>query len=69
MSVRKNGALLTWVLRVYTYGDVTSRNQWPRYNRHFVGITWYNVMYGVKGRRFIMLFIQHSIRWFMKMSV
>ena len=26
-------------------------------------------MYGVKGRRFIVLFIQHSIRWFTKMSV
>jgi len=26
-------------------------------------------MCGVKGRRFIVLFKQHSIRWFMKMSV
>jgi len=24
---------------LYTQGDVTSRNLWPRYNRHFVGIT------------------------------
>jgi len=27
----------------YTQGEVTSHNLWSRYNRHFVGITWYNV--------------------------
>ena len=25
------------------YGEVTSQNLWPRYDRHFVGITWHNV--------------------------
>ena len=24
-------------------GEVTSQNLWPRYDRHFVGITWHNV--------------------------
>jgi len=24
----------------YTQGEVTSQNLWPRYDRHFVGITW-----------------------------
>jgi len=27
----------------YTQGEVTSQNLWPRYDRHFVGITWHNV--------------------------
>jgi len=27
----------------YTYGEVTSQNLWPRYDRHFVGITRHNV--------------------------
>jgi len=29
----------------YTWGEVTSQNLWPRYDRHFVGrpITWHNV--------------------------
>ena len=35
----------------YTSGEVTSQNLWPRYDRHFVGIT-----YGVKERKFIVLF-------------
>jgi len=49
---------------------VTSQNLWPRYDRHFVGIVWHNVlMCGVNGRRFVMLFTRNSIRWFMKMSV
>ena len=30
-------------LDLYTYGDMTSRNLWSRYVRHFVGITWRNV--------------------------
>ena len=28
---------------LYTWGEVTSQNLWPRYDRHFVGITWHNV--------------------------
>jgi len=28
---------------VYTWSEVTSQNLWPRYDRHFVGITWHNV--------------------------
>ena len=28
---------------VYTYGEVTSQNLWPRYDRHFVAVTWHNV--------------------------
>jgi len=28
---------------MYTWGEVTSQNLWPRYGRHFVGITWHNV--------------------------
>ena len=28
---------------VNTQGEVTSQNLWPRYNCHFVGITWQNV--------------------------
>ena len=27
----------------YTQGEVTSQYLWPRYERHFVGITWHNV--------------------------
>ena len=27
----------------YTQGDMTSQNLWPRYNRHFLGMTWHNV--------------------------
>jgi len=27
----------------YTQGDVMSQNLWPRYNRHFLGMTWHNV--------------------------
>ena len=27
----------------YTWGEVTSQNLWPRYDRHFVGTTWHNV--------------------------
>ena len=27
----------------YRQGEVTSQNLWPRYDRHFVGITWHNV--------------------------
>jgi len=30
-------------LVVYTYSEVTSQNLGPRYDRHFVGITWHNV--------------------------
>ena len=26
-----------------TQGDVTSQNLWPRYDCHFVGITWHTV--------------------------
>jgi len=26
-----------------TRGEVTSQNLWPRYDRHFVGVTWHNV--------------------------
>jgi len=51
--------------QTYTQGEVTSRNLWPRYDRHFVGI----IMCGFKGRSFIVLFKQHSIRWFMKVPV
>ena len=25
------------------YGEVTSQNLWPRYDRNFAGITWHNV--------------------------
>jgi len=28
---------------LHTYGEVTSQNLWPRYDRHFVGTTWHNV--------------------------
>ena len=28
---------------MYTWSEVTSQNLWPRYERHFVGITWHNV--------------------------
>ena len=38
------------------------------YDRHVVGIT-RHIMCAVNGRRFIVLFKQHSIRWFTKMSV
>ena len=45
--LRKANKLITmYVLgekNVYTWGEVTSRNLWPRYDRHFVGITWHNV--------------------------
>ena len=27
-----------------THGEVTSQNRWSRYVRHFVGITWHNVL-------------------------
>jgi len=27
----------------YTEGEMMSQNIWPRYDRHFVGITWHNV--------------------------
>ena len=27
----------------YTWGETTSQNPWPRYDRRFVGITWHNV--------------------------
>jgi len=27
----------------YTSGEVTSQNLWPRYDRHFVDVTWRNV--------------------------
>jgi len=30
---------------------------------------WHGIMCGVKGRKFIVLFAQHLIRWFMKMPV
>jgi len=33
----------------YTWGEMTSRNLWSRYVRHFVGIIWYNVTCGVNG--------------------
>jgi len=36
-----------------TWGEVASHNLWPRYDRHFVGITWHNVW--SKRRRFIAL--------------
>ena len=38
------------------------------YDRHSVGITC-GVMCRIKGRRCIVLFEQHSIRWFMMISV
>jgi len=48
---------------VYTQGDVTSRELWSRYDRHFVGrpITCmtHNVMRDVNGRRFTVLFEQN----------
>ena len=28
---------------LYTKGEMTSQNLWPRYDRHFVGVTWHNV--------------------------
>ena len=31
-------------LRPYTCGEVTSETLWPRYDRHFVGITWRNLL-------------------------
>ena len=55
-------------LETYTQGAVTSQRLWPRYDRHVVGIT-RHIMCPVNGRRFIVLSKQHSIRWFMKMSV
>ena len=47
----------------YTQGDVTSHNLWSRHDRHFVGITCitHNVICGVKGRRFTVLFEQNWI--------
>ena len=30
--------------RLYTYSEKTSQNLWPRHDRHFVGITWHNVL-------------------------
>jgi len=41
------------------------------YGHDRISILWayHGIMCGVKGRRFIVLFKQHSIRWFMKMSV
>jgi len=33
----------TLIFASYRYGEVTSENLWPRYVRHFVGITWHNV--------------------------
>ena len=56
-----------YALRIHR-GEVTSQNLWPRSDRHFAGIA-YGIMCGVKGRRFIVLHTQHSIRWFMKMYV
>ena len=35
--------LKSTLLLDYTLGEVTSQNLWPRYDRHFVGITWHNV--------------------------
>ena len=35
--------LLRYDTRCYTQGEVTSQYPWPRYDRHFVGITWRNV--------------------------
>jgi len=32
---------LRWT--IHRDGEVTSHNLWPRYRRHFVGITWHNV--------------------------
>jgi len=28
----------------YTWGEVTSQNLWPRYDRHFVGVKRHNVL-------------------------
>jgi len=43
-SVHTGGAVLQCTHRfAYTPGEVTSQNLWPRYDRHFVGITWHNV--------------------------
>ena len=36
-------------MQLYAQGEVTSQNLWPRYDRHFVGITWHNAWsYGAK---------------------
>jgi len=47
LTGRLREAMSTWVLfsalRRYTYAEVTSQNLWPRYDRHFVGITQHNV--------------------------
>ena len=32
-----------WYNAANTEGEVTPQNLWPRYDRHFVGITWHNV--------------------------
>ena len=41
------------------------------YGHDTIAILWvqHGIMCGVKGRRFIVFFKQHSIRWFLKMSV
>ena len=36
---RRGGALVKRVSLFYTWGEATSQNLWPRYDRHFVGIT------------------------------
>ena len=39
-----------------TYGEITSRNLRPRYDRHFVGMTWHNVWsWGAKSYRVIQI--------------
>ena len=39
-----------------TYGEITSRNLRPRYDRHFVGITWHNAWsWGAKSYRVIQI--------------
>ena len=35
--------MLRTAARSNTQGEMTSRNLWARYDRHFVGITWHNV--------------------------
>jgi len=40
-DVSDSSSHVTGEVRCYTWGEVTSRNLWSRYVRHFVGITWH----------------------------
>ena len=57
-----------WTFLRYTLGEVTSRNLWSRYDRHFVGIP-YGIHVELRGEELSFYSIKTRSVWFKKVSI